>query len=321
MKNNKKLIIIIAAAIVAIILGVILILTLGGNKKDSDWKNLSDSEKYEKAIENIAKGKYDEAYDIFEDLGDYKDAEEYLSKFRYVNTSQIYNYDGGKLTYNTKFNENGVIVEIEIPEDETIVNFFYDEKGNRIKMEVAINGSKHATFAYTYNSYGDLIKEDIIYYAWNGHTVNEYTYNSSGKVNKCITTDNYGTETTTYTYDSNGNLIEEIGKYSTKTYRYNSNGQLTKVTVDIGYSEDYIEYEYNSQGQLINVIYHDDYEYHVVKYTYDSDGNLIKMIKDYGGEGKYTTTYQYELVYISEDKWNKYADDLISDILEDVSFQ
>lgn len=321
MKNNKKIIIIAVAVLVAIILGVVLILTLGGNKKDSKGENLSDSEKYEKAMENIEKGKYEEAYDMLKSLGDYKDSKEYLSKFHYVNTKQIYDYEDGKIRYNTKINKNGVIEEIAIPEEDAIIKLNYDEKGNRIKIEVTIDGSEHATFTYTYNSKNYLIEEEIAYHTWDSYTVNEYTYNSSGKVIKCVSTYDYSTDTTTYTYDINGKLIKETGKYNIKTYSYNSNSQLINVAIDSDYSDSSIEYEYNSQGKVISEIYHDDYEYHVVKYTYDSNGNLTEMIKDYGSEGKYTTTYQYELVYIADDKWEKYSDDLISDITDEIAFQ
>ena len=58
-----------------------------------------DSSKYKNAIELISSGNYEEAYVLFKELGDYKDSEEYLSRFWYmpVKLSVTYEDDDGFL--------------------------------------------------------------------------------------------------------------------------------------------------------------------------------------------------------------------------------
>ena len=55
-----------------------------------DGSNRAKQKKYDNAMALIGEGKYEEAYAIFEKLGDYSNAKTELAKFRYIPTKKSY---------------------------------------------------------------------------------------------------------------------------------------------------------------------------------------------------------------------------------------
>lgn len=96
---------------------------------------------------------------------------------------------------------------------EVTVKYTYDENNNCIKDEYYINGNNTAVQVtkYTYNTDHALIKEEMS--AYGDVELIEYSYNEDGKIISALSTYNtafggVNTETSTYTYDKNGNLLK-----------------------------------------------------------------------------------------------------------------
>ncbi|MBI3377424.1 MAG: RHS repeat protein [Nitrospirae bacterium] len=91
--------------------------------------------------------------------------------------------------------------------------------------------------------------------------------------------------TTTYTYDSNRNLITETDPLgSTTIYTYDTSGNRTSATNALGNTT---AYTYNTFGQITSIT---DSQNKVTTYTYDAKGNLLTTTDASGA----VTQYQYD---------------------------
>ena len=239
-KKTVKLLIVGGALIVVLIAAIIL------------CPLFIKEAKYKKAFELIGDGEYQEAYDIFEELGDYKDSADHLGKFRYV-LVEGFGRDvttGEKITYEEYFlNENGL--------HEKTVRHIYEDK------EVVRN--------CTYNEEGRLVK-DVYTYEGKCITTIDFSYDKNGNLTKQISTDFEGRQRSlTYDYDKNGNLIKKtdirhpdygvpvglggaaiISDWNeTVEYSYDKYGNVIKETsTNTNGNVSTIEYSYNLLGKV-----------------------------------------------------------------------
>ena len=323
--KSKTAIMIGAAATVVIAIVVVLILLLGGNNNnDNDNNNdnsgVSKETKYQTALSLIETKEYTQAYALLKELGNYKDSEQYISKFHYVPTSIIKNCYGETENITISLGDNN------LPETILVVDEY---EGDRYEDK----------YEYTYDSNGNItlliITDDI-----GDISTITYEYDTNGNVTKS----RYEDATTIYTYDNRGNLIREQGAYSGITYTYDANNNLIKETNDYGSFTTYI---YDNNNRMIQSIYYIDesriiasteYAYDTngnltqkvetnisgitypvgakitYNYTYDANGNLIESMEGVtDNDPGWKTTYTYTFVYIPMDMSDESIHELISD--------
>ena len=227
-----------------------------GNK---DAQDTDAAAKYEEALEYLKNGKYNKAYDIFEELGDYEDAEEYLEKFRYVPVT-IVNPTYEK-TIHFEYNEDNLLEECYVIYNDgdrgTSEKYFYDGKNNLIKFTETYSSGSTYVRDYQYDNAGNCIKQ-INTNTSGEKTVYEFEFDDNGNCIKQVSTHASG-EKTIYVceFDTNGNCIKE--KYS------DSDGDWEEF-----------QYSYNKDGNCIKGKYTDsDGYWSIEEYECDADGNCI----------------------------------------------
>ena len=241
-----------------------------------------DSEKeirYNEAFRLIGEGDYISAYNIFNELGDYKDSKQQSSRFLYIPIKRLISCGDIEIIGEITLNEDNLPVQIvdRYGTEKLIFNFSYDKVGNLIQKSV-ISQSQKTVYDYTYDEKNKLTKEVCTF--------------ADGNVNVFY-----------YEHDSRGNLVKEIAKYysgsiSIKEYKYNFYGMLTQK-IEESYYDDFIykgkyDYTYDTNGNLIKELQtHSDGKTSGFDYTYDNHGNLLKRIHTTYSGAKYT----YECVY------------------------
>ena len=283
--------------------------------------------KYDEAFALIEQGKYEAAYQMFTELGDYRDAKDQLANFRYVPTK--------------------VVTQDLLYGNTTNIEFLYNEKNFPIR-ETNTRGTYTAVYEYTYDNDGNLTETN---YVDNYRIV--YTYDENQRVSQMAFL--YQTNVTSYisyTYDAKGNLIkQDTGAGSVRVYLYDENNNITKTYIEgiesansnvseyfydvngylvketfamlEGSIDTVIEYSYNANGDLIHTVYEKGTEYEngieyiydanrrliqktvtdalgqktVYDYSYDDAGNLIMETMSKSGTLTETQSYEYKLVY------------------------
>ena len=267
--------------------------------------NPESEKKYNEALSLITKGKYEEAKEIFESLGEYGDSQKMLGRFYSLPTMVIAEEDGENGTITFSFGSNNLPIKISRFVSGTYdggYDFFYDENGNLIQeIETYHDGTKDIT-DYTYDANGNLAKR--VYTDSNGDkSVRDYTYDANGKLIKRVYTDSDGDkEVCDYTYDAKGNLIKEVytnsyGNKSISDYTYDAKGNLIKevYTYSDGNKSIY-DYTYDVNGNLIKDVYTSfDGNKSIYDYTYDVNGNLIKEVYTYSDGDKSIYDYTYDV--------------------------
>lgn len=227
------------------------------------------------------------------------------SDVKYYSQKEITDPNGNKLKYTTKQDKY-----IEIKDQAGVILGKYEYtnnttdftlvKSNDNKIEYYSNGRLKQI---TYKN-GSWIK-----YTYNDASMNYTTLTSSGETTKTVYNDAFypieytdeNGETTIYTYDDHYRVLTETCGMDTTTYTYDVNGNLVSyITEDI---ENNIYCTYNSNKKVVRIKKGDEYTY----YTYDSKGNNIiysTLKEDYTGEApaQYnanltcfdTTTYTYD---------------------------
>lgn len=193
-----------------------------------------------------------------------------------------------------KDNERRFIVEHKIKEvDEYVVvpkdslktrdsslicKFYYDKKGNITKTV------RHIKMYSAANREGKDFEEEVNY---------AYEYNASGQLSKINYTDNEmpKTYTTTYDYDSRGNLVKQ----------YEAPGIL--VTSDPNFMAGINLFEYDDAGNVTSQKrFYDSGQTPggITTYTYNSENQLVKSAS-FKGEGLIKTGHK-DYQYIATDK-------------------
>lgn len=233
------------------------------------------------------------------------------SDVKYYSQKEITDPNGNKLKYTTK---QGKYIEIKdqagvilgIYEYTNNTTDFTLVKSNDNKIEYYSNGRlKQITYKngswikYTYNDssmnyttltssgettktvYNDAFK--TIEYTDESGTKTEYAYDNHYRVK----TEKSGDETTTYTYDSKGNVLSYVtsNEKNNTYYTYNSNGKIVREQSDGNYKY----YTYDNKGNnLIYATLKEEYTgeaptlydssltcFDTTTYTYDDMGNLL----------------------------------------------
>ena len=227
------------------------------------------------------------------------------SDVKYYSQKEITDPNGNKLKYTTK---QGKYIEIKDQADVILGKYEYTNnttnftlvKSNDNKIEYYSNGRLKQI---TYKN-GSWIK-----YTYNDASMNYTTLTSSGETTKTVYndaflpieyTDESGTKTE-YTYDNHYRVKTEKSGDETTTYTYDSKGNVISYVTSNEKNNTY--YTYNSAGKVIREQTGNDYTY----YTYDAKGNnlvLATLKKDYQGEAPAlydssltcfdTTTYTYD---------------------------
>lgn len=227
------------------------------------------------------------------------------SDVKYYSQKEITDPNGNKLKYTTK---QGKYIEIKDQAGVVLGKYEYTNnttdftlvKSNDNKIEYYSNGRLKQI---TYKN-GSWIK-----YTYNDDSMNYTTLTSSGEITKTVYndafypveyTDESGTKTE-YSYDNHYRVKTEKSGDETTTYTYDSKGNVLSYVTSNEKNNTY--YTYNSSGNVVREQTGNDYTY----YTYDSKGNnlvLATLKKDYKGEAPElydssltcfdTTTYIYD---------------------------
>ncbi len=296
-----------------------------------------NEEKYNQAFELIESGDYEAAYNIFVELGDYKDAEKEASKFHYgiEKITQKTIKDGNEeiVSSTTSYNDKNLplnTVESRLNNMIHICNYMYNDKAQLVIVLCNETGTGCLCdiTEYTYDEQGNKTKE--VFYD-DGVNVVEWAYDEKGNVTseKCRLANGYKYDVE-WKYDENSNItqmkiVTETGEYiydyildaDGKTIKstcssegvvtgeteliYDEKGNLIKeVRQDVNYGQDIIEYTYDENGNLLTEVYkYSDNTTSIYSYTYDNNGNLIKEIHiDFDGvETQREITYKFVYVY------------------------
>ena len=271
------------------------------------------SKDYSKALSLIEAGKYEEAKALFEQLGDYKDSAEHLSKFYYLPNWIYYDLIDKVGSYEYFFNENNLPSKYITHREEidAYCEFFYYENGDIKQQAGSLNGQK-LTFDYTYNAEG---KRLVGVYKVDGEfsymTTSTYDENGREHVYRVSDADDNMIQQVTYTYDDKGNVIlydfiayDSIYNYTINFENtYDDRGNLIKKVCnywqyDYG-KQEIFEYTFDDNNRMTKkVLTYDDGSQDVWEYTYDEQGNMVKEVcTDSEGVVQYIE-YQYVLFYL-----------------------
>ena len=150
-------------------------------------------------------------------------------------------------------------------------------------------------FVFVYDKVTEYKKGEVC-------STREYTYDSNGNVLK--ESGKYAdgqTYTIEYTYDSNGNVLKESKNKSTTEYTYDDNGKLLKTKYITPYRTNVTEYTYDSNGNLAKSVKDGEY---IIEYTCDNNGNIIEKKDDSS-----VTSYTYDANGNLEEKYIRYHSD------------
>ena len=118
-----------------------------------------------------------------------------------------------------------------------VTSYVYDGLG-RLTSESEIGG---VTLSYTYDSAGNRTKLTA---TGTESYVIDYTYNNVNQLTSETKTESGATETTSYTYDANGNMLSKTSPEGTQANTYNNLNQLvSSITAGVT-----ISYTYNVDG-------------------------------------------------------------------------
>lgn len=255
-------------------------------------------EKYESALALLGEKKYEEAYAVFQELGDYKDAAMHLARFHCIPVSaaeyQYVGYGGEKRYIAIGFNELNLPSRLTVTDVKgtvyNTVDLLYDENYRLIKRVDNEFGDIHIIENF-YDENGNLTKK---IFSHDGNTsVFEYTYDDRGN---CVLSsyDFAGGQKDSYksTYDDAGNLIESVhtgadGITFVYSYEYDG-GKLIRESYGMleGNMQYIYEYSYDENGNLVRQASIDPYDeehsaLYIKDYTYNQDGKLLNMTVGY----------------------------------------
>jgi RHS repeat-associated protein/uncharacterized repeat protein (TIGR01451 family) len=226
-----------------------------------------------------------------------------------------YQYDpAGQLRNLTNFLGNGNVI--------SRFNYTYDNRGRRITMST-LDGN----WTYTYDDVEQLI--NAVYAAVTTNVPNQnltYVYDSVGNrtqsiengVTNSYTANNlnqyYSVGQTNYTFDADGNLIQEASPEGTNTYTYNDENRLTSMTSPQGNWQ----YTYDGLGNRTVITANGTATRDVI----DPIG-LGNVVGEYGSSGNLIAHYDHALGLLSRidasANWTGYTFDGIGNVQQMVS--
>ena len=187
---------------------------------------------------------------------------------------ELFETYGESSDLNIYYDAAGVLKEVKIaynPESSVtaVLTPAYDENGYLVSISAAYNNGTR-TYTYTYDDAGRRISA-VIDQNVNGGTDTwyvynyTYTYDDAGRLVEKVYSRNSTIQTTNYTYDENGFLIQET---MVQTYYYSYNN-----TTEYGYTET-ITYTNDELGRHVTAEYTSDesyynYKSYIITYTYE----------------------------------------------------
>lgn len=246
------------------------------------------------------------------------------SDVNYYSQKEITDPNGNKLKYTTKFGRY-----IQIKDQAGIILGEYEYASEAYDYTLLKSNDK--SIEYYANGRLKKITYDNgswIQYTYNDNEKNYTTLTSSGETTKTVYNDAFypieyideygnktefaydehlriitkksGTETTTYSYDSKGNIVSYItGDTENNIYlTYNSNNKVVRQQI----GNDYTYYTYDSKGNnLVYATLKEDYIgdapalydsnlncFDTTTYTYDNNGRILSEVYSKGGSISYT---------------------------------
>lgn len=164
------------------------------------------------------------------------------------------------------------------------------------------DGNKMADIAHEYDSSGRRISNTTTWVINGESETDTYTYDENGNVVKKVYTNSYSPgyeNVTNYIYDTDGRLIKENhgAEEFYMGYEYDENGHLAKrFNMNDGtMSEYFTTYQCDAQGNVL--VMTDDWDDGFVAtntYSYDADGKMLKMDYAVNGQVLYTHEYEYD---------------------------
>ena len=265
---------------------------------------------YEEALHLLQDGKYEDAKILFEKLGDYKDAADYLSKFCYL-PAWIYNDIIGKGgSYEYFFNENNLISKYVVHRDgmDAYCEFLYYENGDIKTQSAYINGATQS-FEYTYNA--NRQRESAIH-TFDGVVTYIHSFEYDEKGNEIVfridDVEGNLVQLITRTFDEHGNPVKV--EYAFNNYEvtyafnfdltYNDAGMLIREVCHYpdGTQETLDHIRDDKGNEVERILTYDDGDQDVWEFTYDENGNMVKeVLTDYEGVVQYLE-YEYVLFYL-----------------------
>lgn len=243
--------------------------------------------RYLRVLDLIEAGDYTTAYSLLGELGDYRDAGEMLTRFRFVPTKVVQDTAGGILESVYSYGESNLPIGIFTTRYsgtdalvDRITDYVYDTSGRITKKTVTSDGEIESVCDYEYGADGRMTRMTETS-ASGQETVTEHEYDGRGSLVKAVR--NYpdgSVYTAEYTYDDMG---RPTGKY------YIGSSSMSTLSY---------EYVYDARGNLITEInehpYYGDGGRFVTNYTYDEKGVLTRKMETHEGAGSTVTEYEYD---------------------------
>lgn len=182
---------------------------------------------------------------------------------------------GDGQTVESSYNDVGKVTEVSGAEGS--ITYQYDERGYLLSVE-NVNGD---VVSYTYDEYGN--RTSMTYP--DGRVVS-YTYD---RMNRMTGVTGLDGEVTAYTYDAAGRRTETSGSTLTTSYRYDSVGNLVEQ-VTHGESEIAFSYAYDRNGYITGEIRRENGTTVAGSYAYDAAGQLTEFLQTTG----YGERYAYD---------------------------
>lgn len=281
--------------------------------------------KYDAALVHLQNGEYEQAYDIFLTIEDYKDVKDYLACFSFKYDTEIvitsrymevttYEYDRyGNVLKDTYLTDSGGAYSAQTVTysydadknvttrtrktsayDETYI-YEHDQNGNIVRMLTPAN----RVVVYTYDTNGNLTNE--IWSIQNGEIIRSYSYeydSQNRKTNYSYRNADGHSFDTTYEYDERGCMtketeIDENNWIHRWEYAYDDAKNVISKRYSCNGVYSYLyEYKYDTNGNKTEEIYTNKYDdYNKYTWTYDNDGKLIQYTRQSNSS---TSTHIYE---------------------------
>ena len=176
--------------------------------------------------------------------------------------------EAGTITY--QYNAQGYLISVTNVNGD-VVSYAYNQYGNKISMTYP-DGKQ---VWYTYDAMNRMVSATGL-----DGEVTAYTYDKAGRRIQTQTGDptSASSLTTTYRYDSVGNLLEQATSGVSSiafSYSYNKNGYITGEKRTEGGKTTESAYIYDPLGQLTGFTKSTGY---AEQYAYDKAGNMLQKV-------------------------------------------
>lgn len=261
-------------------------------------------QKYNLAFEYIENNMHYDAYQLFKELGGFKDSEDQLNHFQYACVKvtnpederdyTVYTYDKGFLVKKVQHYYNTPFLRFDGGNETVTTTFHYDENRNLVKeLQKGTDGSESLCL-YNYNKKGQLVSGEVR----EADEKVSFTCNRKGRISSTHTINDNDEYTEKAYYDKKDFVtkVETDSLFDGKTvseynYKYNEDGALTVVSVGVGHN---YMYEYDDNGRIIK----ENYNNTINTFDYDDKGNIIRktyLYRDYSSSEE----FEYDFIYLN----------------------